>query len=72
MLSLDSGSFDRGFYRDQLIDAISIDYGWVKRDGQDLLCLPPDYRPECLAVLNNMLAFGCNSGHVILLEFASP
>ena len=71
LLSLDSMSSE-SIHRDQQKYAISINYEWVIRDGQKLLWLPPDYRPRCLAILNNMLAFGCNnSGHVILLEFAS-
>ena len=71
LLSLDSGSFVTSFHRDQSIYAISINNEWVTRDGQDLLWLPPDYRPFCWAVLNNMLALGHLSGRVAILEFAS-
>ena len=70
-LSLDSGSFDTVFHGDQPIYAISIGNEWVTRDGQNFLWLPPDYRPECLTVLNNMFALGHTSGRVTILEFAS-
>ena len=70
LLNLDTGSFDTSFHGDQPIYAISINKEWVRRDGQNFLWFPLDYRPECLTVLNNMLAFGCKSGRVILLEFA--
>ena len=69
LISLDSGSVDTNFHQDQ---SISINDEWVKRGGQNLLWLPPDYRPECSAVLNNMLALGQRSGHVTFLEFVSP
>ena len=72
LLSLDSGSFGINFHWDQPIYGISINNEWVTRDGQNLLWLPPDYRPGCLTVLNNMLALGSMSGRVSILEFASP
>jgi hypothetical protein len=43
----------------------------VTQDGQNLLWLPPDYRAECSAFLNNMLVLGCRSGQVTFIEFAS-
>ena len=72
LLSLDSGLFGTSFHRDQPVYAISINKEWITRDGQNLLWLPPDYRPKCSAVLNNMLALGHASGRVTILEFASP
>jgi hypothetical protein len=71
LLSLDSGSFGTSFHPDQPIYAVSINDEWVKRNGQNLLWFPPDYRSSCLTVLNNMLVLGHTSGHVTFLEFAS-
>ena len=71
LLSLESGSFNASFPRGQPTYTRSMSNDWVTRDGQNLLWLPPDYRPRRLAVLNNMLALGHTSGRVAFLEFAS-
>ena len=70
LLSLDSGSFDTSFHWDRPIYSVNED--WLTRDGQNFLWLPPDHRPRCLTVLNNMLALASMSGRVSILEFASP
>jgi WD40 repeat protein len=67
LLSLNSGSPDACLPQDQLI---FVNDEWVTRDGQNLLWLPPDYRPICSAIFNNnVLASGHGSGHMTHIEF---
>jgi hypothetical protein len=42
------------------------------RDGRNLLWLPPDYKPDCSAFLNNILALGHTSGPVTFLNLSHP
>jgi WD40 repeat protein len=72
LLSLNSGSPDTYLHQEQSICAIFLNDEWVTQDEQNLLWLPPDYRAECSAVLDNMLVLGYRSGQVIFIEFASP
>ncbi|KAN0086995.1 vegetative incompatibility protein HET-E-1 [Elaphomyces granulatus] len=69
LLSLNSGSLDTYLHREC---AIFVNDEWVTQDGRNLLWLPPDYRANCSALLNNMLVLGLASGQVIFIEFASP
>lgn len=32
--------------------------------------VPPQYRPVCSALEDNILALGCSSGQVLLIEFS--
>ena len=43
---------------------------WVCHGEKDMLWLPPDYRPNCTAVYENIVALGNSTGHVCILEFA--
>ena len=49
--------------------SFSVGGGWVLRDGQRLLWLPPEYRPRTLAANWGTLAIGCNSRCVLLMRF---
>ena len=69
LLSLNSGSLDTCLRQEQSICAVSVNDEWVTQDGQNLLWLPPDYRPICSAIFNNVLALGHASGQVTFLEF---
>jgi WD40 repeat protein len=73
-LLFNSGSFGQYLHqnRNQSIYAISADNQWVAQDGQNLLWLPPGFRPRCSAVYINVLVLGCVSGSVAFLEFVSP
>jgi WD40 repeat protein len=71
LLSLNSDSPDTFLPQEQSIYAISVNSEWVIQNGQNLLWLPPDYRAECSAFFNNMLALGCPSGRVFFIEFVS-
>ncbi|KAN0087273.1 hypothetical protein V8E54_000961 [Elaphomyces granulatus] len=71
LLNLNFGSLDKCIHQEQPICAIFVNDEWVTQDGQDLLWLPPDYRAECLALFNNVLALGHRSGQVTFLELVS-
>jgi WD40 repeat protein len=43
---------------------------WITRGIEKLLWLPPDYRPNVVAVRGNTVALGHASGRVSILEFA--
>ena len=42
---------------------------WVTWGMENILWLPPEYRPNCLAVRHNVLALGYKTGQVIFIEF---
>ncbi|KAK4172851.1 hypothetical protein QBC36DRAFT_68257 [Triangularia setosa] len=46
------------------------DKTWVICNGQNVLWLPPEYRPTCSAVQGRMIAIGCSSGRVFTIGFS--
>ncbi len=46
------------------------DRTWVTYGGQDLVWLPPEYRPEVMATSEDNIALGCPSGRVLVLRFS--
>jgi WD40 repeat protein len=50
---------------------VDVKGGWVTVNGQETLWLPPDYRPEHVAVYNHIIAIGCLSGLIFFLHFYS-
>ena len=42
---------------------------WITRDGNNLLWLPPEYRPVRSAVKENCVGIGCGSGAVYVFNF---
>ena len=42
---------------------------WITYQGQELLWLPPEYRPSSSAVSETVLAIGCSSGRVLTFKF---
>ena len=42
---------------------------WVRERMEDILWLPPDYRPTCATVWDEMLVLGHKSGRVSFFEF---
>jgi WD40 repeat protein len=42
---------------------------WIGREGDNLIWLPPDYRPTVTTVYKNTIAMGYQSGRVLILEF---
>jgi WD40 repeat protein len=49
--------------------AVFVSDDWVIRDGRNLLWLPTDYRPSCMALCGNTLVLGHSSGQVTFFEF---
>jgi WD40 repeat protein len=44
--------------------SLSVENGWVAVKGVPILRLPHDYRSNIVAVYNNVIALGCQSGYV--------
>ncbi|KAK1762844.1 quinon protein alcohol dehydrogenase-like superfamily [Phialemonium atrogriseum] len=49
---------------------VSPDGTWILRDEENILWLPPEYRPGCVGVAGSTVAIGCPSGRVLILGFA--
>ena len=43
---------------------------WVSLDTENLLWLPSDHRPSCVAVHGSIVVYGYRSGQVSFMEFA--
>ncbi|KAI1103269.1 hypothetical protein F4804DRAFT_235568 [Jackrogersella minutella] len=67
-ISTESGIHKEFHYRGY---GISSDGTWVTRDSENLLWLPPEYRPLNSAVAMSTVAIGCASGRVLLLHFSA-
>ncbi|KAK4183915.1 hypothetical protein QBC35DRAFT_392814, partial [Podospora australis] len=46
------------------------DKSWIICNGNNVLWLPPEYRPICSAVQELMICIGCSSGRVITIGFS--
>ncbi|KAK4658853.1 hypothetical protein QC762_0002790 [Podospora pseudocomata] len=46
------------------------DKTWVTCNGQNVLWLPPEYRPTCSVIQGRMVAIGCSSGRVFTIGFS--
>ena len=44
---------------------------WVTWKAENVLWLPPEYRPACSAVAGSAVAIGCLSGRVVVLGFSA-
>jgi WD40 repeat protein len=53
---------------DTITEAI-VQNHWITRNSENLVWLPPEYRPACSAFQDNILALGCLSGMVEFIEF---
>jgi len=49
--------------------AISPDGRWITYNSENLLLLPSEYRPSCSAMSDKVVAIGCMSGNVWILNF---
>lgn len=47
---------------------LSIDKKWIVRDSENMLWLPPDYRPSVSSVTALAVAIGCSTGRVIIFN----
>jgi hypothetical protein len=52
----------------QLCPLLSVNGNWVKFRTENILWLPPEYRPGYVAVRHNVLAIGSSLGRVIFME----
>ena len=46
------------------------DRSWITCNGQHVLWLPSETRPECFAVQGQMISIGCASGRVLVIGFS--
>ena len=45
-------------------------YGtWITRNGQNVIWLPPEYRPSTFALTSSTMVIGCRSGRVLIFGF---
>jgi WD40 repeat protein len=56
----DSGGYGYGLRQDK---------SWITCNGQNVLWLPPEYRPACSAVQGRMISIGCTAGRVFTIGF---
>jgi len=84
LLHTKSGTLDLGHVANLLLGRISADpllpkvagYGlsnnntWITYQGENLIWLPPEYRPLCFAVSGTTVSIGCSSGHVLIFKFS--
>ncbi|KAI9768268.1 MAG: hypothetical protein M1839_004162 [Geoglossum umbratile] len=54
--------------QDKELSALFIKDEWVMLKEQPLLWLPPEYRPTCTAVYEDVICLGHSSGHVTILK----
>jgi WD40 repeat protein len=49
---------------------LSPDGSWITCNGQNVLWLPPEYRPSCFALLERTVCIGCRSARVLVISFS--
>jgi WD40 repeat protein len=57
------------FSPDGKLTAPSVVKGWVTKNTEKVICLPPDYQVTCVAVWGGLLVLGHSSGAVSFFEF---
>ncbi|KGO54821.1 hypothetical protein PEX2_090740 [Penicillium expansum] len=50
---------------------ISEDHQWIKLNGEEVLWLPPESRPDCFRIKGSKLALGQKSGQVSFIDFCT-
>ena len=56
--------------RPNLPRSVFVKEQWVSLDMENLLWLPSNHRPSCVAVHGSIVGFGYKSGRVLVMEFA--
>ncbi|KAI9899900.1 hypothetical protein N3K66_004162 [Trichothecium roseum] len=51
--------------------SISLDKRWVTLNGHNLMSLPFNYRPSCMATAGGIMFIGCESGQAFTIRFLS-
>ncbi|KAK3934300.1 putative vegetative incompatibility protein [Diplogelasinospora grovesii] len=60
---------------DPFSSPLAVGYGlssngtWITYQGQNLLWLPPEYRPSSLAIHGTVMSIGCSTGRILILTF---
>ena len=49
--------------------ALSSDGAWITYNSDNLVRLPPEYRPSCSAVLGTLIGFGIGTGKVYICKY---
>jgi len=44
---------------------------WISYKGENLLWLPPEYRPSSFAISGTGFLIGCSSGRVLIFKFSN-
>ncbi|KAK4248387.1 beta transducin-like protein HET-E2C*4 [Corynascus novoguineensis] len=57
-------------HREQQTYALGQDRSWITCNGQNVLWLPSEYRPECIAIKGRKICIGCSSGRVFVIGFS--
>ncbi|KAH8821891.1 hypothetical protein F5884DRAFT_105145 [Xylogone sp. PMI_703] len=47
-----------------------LDYNWITWNSENLLWLPPEYRPSSLVVGPSTVSIGCRTGRVLIFNFS--
>ena len=66
MLPISSGSI---LFRSSLPSALFVKGRWVAHEMENQLWLPFEYRPICIALHNDIIIFGYDSGSLSIFEF---
>jgi WD40 repeat protein len=48
---------------------VNVKGDWVTVNGKETIWLPPEYRPGTVAIYNRIIAIGCLSGRIFVLQF---
>jgi Tol biopolymer transport system component len=52
----------------QIQSDVSVKGNWICRGAETMIWLPPDHRPDCIAVHRNIAVFGYSTGAVTMLK----
>jgi len=63
-------SSPRSFTNTRKAYGLTRDSTWIMFGGQNVLWLPPEFRPQCLAISGSAAALGYTSGRVLVFQFA--
>jgi len=53
------------------IYGLNSDTTWITSNGQNVIWLPPEYRPNCFALTSSTMVIGCKSNRVLIFDFSN-
>ncbi|KAF8525024.1 hypothetical protein BDD12DRAFT_923863 [Trichophaea hybrida] len=59
---------ESGFQSTTSLCPLNVNGHWLRLGTENILWLPPDYRPTCLSVRHNIVVFGHASGRITFIE----